>query len=191
MAKYGDLKAVLETQLEELKKMGKSRRAVEADLGYSEHYLDQVLSKGGNKKVIDAVASYKDKLEEDGAADDKTMANSYDGGLPYAKNVSDKEISMQAILSLTRSNEKLANANADLSRSNLELTQLITRFANTAIETSSASPATVADLLVLIAEVGSGKRWHSVDEALAALNKRFFDTQRVGSLSGTQSGSGN
>ena len=40
------------TVLDSLKKKGIDRSAVEAELGYSANYIDQILSKGGNKVVL-------------------------------------------------------------------------------------------------------------------------------------------
>lgn len=113
-----------------------------------------------------------------------------DEGVPY-KSLSDKDISVQAILTLARTNEKFADAaiiqaekdklqaqsQANITQSNLELTALIKRFADSALESAPVSQPMIVDLLGLIAEVASGKTWHSKDEALAALNKRLFDTK--------------
>ncbi len=49
--------------LDDLKKMGKTRRIIEVDLKYSPKYLDQVVSMGGNEKVLQALSLYKDTLE--------------------------------------------------------------------------------------------------------------------------------
>jgi hypothetical protein len=52
------LKEEIELLLESLKNQGISRTAIEEDLGYSENYIDQVLSKGGNKKFLAALKRY-------------------------------------------------------------------------------------------------------------------------------------
>lgn len=58
------LKEQIKAQLNQLKLMGKDRRAIERDLHYSENYLDQVLSKGGNEKVYQALVDYQKYLED-------------------------------------------------------------------------------------------------------------------------------
>lgn len=47
-----EFKKQIELTLNALKKLGLERRAIEKQLGYAEYYIDQVLSKGGNKKVL-------------------------------------------------------------------------------------------------------------------------------------------
>jgi len=47
-----NFKEVIENLLEQLKTIGFDRRSIERELGYKENYIDQLLSKGGNKKFI-------------------------------------------------------------------------------------------------------------------------------------------
>ncbi len=58
-------KDLIKTQLSLLKDMGKSRRQIELDLGYSEHYIDQCLSRGGNESLLNALSNYKSRLERE------------------------------------------------------------------------------------------------------------------------------
>lgn len=58
-----ELKELIKTQLDLLKTMGKDRRTIERELGYSEFYIDQVLSKGGNEKIYQALIDYKERFE--------------------------------------------------------------------------------------------------------------------------------
>lgn len=58
------LKEQIKAQLVHLKLMGKDRRTIERELHYSENYLDQVLSKGGNEKVYQALVDYQKFLEQ-------------------------------------------------------------------------------------------------------------------------------
>ena len=57
------LKELMKSQLDTLKKMGKDRRTIERDLGYSENYLNQALSMGGNEKIYEALIAYQEKFE--------------------------------------------------------------------------------------------------------------------------------
>jgi hypothetical protein len=53
-----DYKKEIESLLEGLKAKGVSRAIIEEDLGYSENYIDQTLSKGGNKKFLQSLKRY-------------------------------------------------------------------------------------------------------------------------------------
>ncbi len=58
-----NFKKLIETQLSLLKTMGKTRREIEKDLGYSEKYIDQALARGGNEALLNALSNYKTNLE--------------------------------------------------------------------------------------------------------------------------------
>lgn len=53
-----DFKQESERLLELLRIEGVDRRKIEKDLGYSENYIDQVLSKGSNKKFVTTLSTY-------------------------------------------------------------------------------------------------------------------------------------
>ncbi len=60
-----DFKKQLLEIIENLKNIGFSRRDIEAEVGYKNKYLDQILSKGGNDKVIKRLNDfYKEKMNE-------------------------------------------------------------------------------------------------------------------------------
>lgn len=59
-----DTKAEIKSLLDDLRKMGKDRRTIERELKYSEFYIDQALSKGGNEKLRQALEDYKNDLEK-------------------------------------------------------------------------------------------------------------------------------
>ena len=48
----------IEELILQLNSIGIDRRAIEADLDYSEFYLDQILSKGGNEKILKRLQKY-------------------------------------------------------------------------------------------------------------------------------------
>jgi hypothetical protein len=56
------IKTDIEALLKELKQQGKDRRTIERELSYSDHYIDQLLSKGGNKRFYGALKHYYDML---------------------------------------------------------------------------------------------------------------------------------
>jgi hypothetical protein len=57
-----DFKKEIESILKELKEAGIDRNRIVKDLGYSKNYIDQVLSKGGNKKFLGKLNSYAKKV---------------------------------------------------------------------------------------------------------------------------------
>lgn len=57
-----NLKEQLEEILDFLKKRGITRSEIEDDLNYSENYIDQALSKGGNKRFLKALEKYKSDI---------------------------------------------------------------------------------------------------------------------------------
>jgi hypothetical protein len=61
-----EFKKSIERLLLDLKHAGFDRRQIEADMGYQENYIDQVVSKGGNKRFLAALEKYcKNILEKD------------------------------------------------------------------------------------------------------------------------------
>jgi hypothetical protein len=58
------IKKEIELLLESLKKIGIERGEIEEAIGYSENYIDQTLSRGGNKKVLGAIKLYAQVLQK-------------------------------------------------------------------------------------------------------------------------------
>lgn len=52
------IKERIEKLLNDLKKLGLDRRTIEREMGYDENYLDQVLSRGGNKRFLATLERY-------------------------------------------------------------------------------------------------------------------------------------
>lgn len=57
-----DINQKIELILEKLKKAGKDRSTIEKDLNYSENYIDQILSRGGNKKFLGVLERYAQNI---------------------------------------------------------------------------------------------------------------------------------
>jgi hypothetical protein len=57
-----DLKKEIEQVLETLKSKGYTRDRIESELKYSKNYIDQTLSKGGNKRFLNAITALNDRL---------------------------------------------------------------------------------------------------------------------------------
>lgn len=79
----------------------------------------------------------------------------------------------EAITSIARSNEVLSQANKKIAESNYDLVQMLKKAtANVPSETSLIGQSKLAEVLVLIAQIGSGqKKWDSFEEALAEVHK--------------------
>lgn len=57
-----DYKKEIEKLLDLLKSVGVTRGKIEADLDYSENYIDQILAKGGNAKFVSNLKRYSDSI---------------------------------------------------------------------------------------------------------------------------------
>lgn len=95
---------------------------------------------------------------------------------------------MAAIISMSESNKLLAESNKTLAKNNEDLIQIF----KTTVDAPQQIPLTLearfAALLELIAQVGTGKHWKSVQEAHAALSKQFYGGQVKKQALGTQKG---
>lgn len=67
-----NIKEEIESILESLKRLGIKRGDIEKALNYSENYIDQTLSKGGNEKFLGALKRYAEEFLPSGS---KSMAN--------------------------------------------------------------------------------------------------------------------
>lgn len=57
-----NFKKDIETLLERLKNKGYTRGEIETELGYAENYIDQALSKGGNRRFLNALGNLDKRL---------------------------------------------------------------------------------------------------------------------------------
>lgn len=57
-----EIKEEIESVLASLKKAGYERGRIEKDLEYSENYIDQTLSKGGNRKFLRSLKNYAERV---------------------------------------------------------------------------------------------------------------------------------
>lgn len=70
-----DFKKEIEKLLLKLKNAGIDRRKIELDLHYKAFYIDQIISKGGNKKFYDRLNEYYTKgIEKSNINTDERMA---------------------------------------------------------------------------------------------------------------------
>lgn len=87
-------------------------------------------------------------------------------------------------------NKSIADANVVLAKNNEELIQLMKKPTESVSEESPLTfQSNLGKLLAAIAQVGSGKRWHSQEEAIAALHKEFYGDLGAKKEAGIRSGS--
>lgn len=99
--------------------------------------------------------------------------------------IEDKPISELSIIhNLVESNKELATANKALSEAHLLIAKDHHEYMNrTTVNTSQGISQEIdtkfSELLELIAEVGSGKKWENTDAAVLELSKRFHGKSQV------------
>lgn len=113
-------KELIKTQLELLKKMGKSRREIEKALKYGDKYIDQALSRGGNESLLNALVAYKQKLEDN--PDFEVNNNELnDTGKVYSSSQDIIELQKQVIADLRAEKLKLLEEIEELKMINRRL----------------------------------------------------------------------
>lgn len=89
-----EIKKEIEEVLDSLKAAGFDRGRIEEDMGYSENYIDQTLSKGGNKKFLRAMIYYRMAMLQN--------------PIPPKNNIDDKERLIQQIEARRKDAEVMA-----------------------------------------------------------------------------------
>lgn len=167
-----DRKKEIETLLNSLKQNGYSRSKIETELNYSENYIDQQLSKGGNNKFLLALRRLHSTVLEKATDVEGLEIEGREGKGKGVQSLPRKDdISLQAIHNLTETgkihaeNQKVMVSNESRLITLLEATVGLTK------DNSIASPAIMSGILVAMAKIGSGKKWHSEEEALRELGR--------------------
>jgi len=157
----------------------------ERSYGFSNGYLGNTNSRGADlsNKILDKFQKahpeiYKKVLGDGGVR--KTPSHGSTG--TQGDNLT------EAILSITRSNEGLVRANTVIAEANLKLAEKVS--ASESEEIPLAVESRFSDLLELIAELGTGTRWKSKQEALAVLSKLWHGKKRDVLKVGIRDGSG-
>jgi hypothetical protein len=111
---------------------------------------------------------------------------------PEVQEKAPEQFTGQALVNLTESNKVLAESNRTLANSHAELVTLVKgAIVRDLPESVQDDSATLKDLLVVIADIGvSAKKWHSKEEALAALHKISVSYLQRKQEEGIRSGSG-
>lgn len=106
----------IEEILEQLKTKGYERSEIEAALNYSENYIDQALSKGGNERFLKALITYNKSVLPKATLKQEN---------PVLQNATTRQnlekLELEDFRELLRNNRDLAAANKDLAAANLKL----------------------------------------------------------------------
>lgn len=154
-------------ELQELYKIYKGKD-LEAALGVSVRSIQNYLKDENPSTPGDDVI---DKIHE-------AFAN-YKEGKPLKSEATDDLIKSDArelaIYNLAESNRLIAASNADLAASNKELVNMVKDnfTANASQQIPQDVHTKLGKLLGFVALVGSGKRWKSLDEAMAVINSEI------------------
>jgi hypothetical protein len=68
-----DLKKEVESLVDSLENLGFTRSRIEKELHYSENYIDQQISKGGNKRFLKALQDLLQKATKEASASDTLL----------------------------------------------------------------------------------------------------------------------
>lgn len=145
--------------------------------GRNEGYISQMKSRISKKKDFQVAKSYIDLLRLKFADD---LAKSNHPQL-NGKNVTLEELlevnSKNAQANLERSISERINAEARNKEAEnfKELVALVKAHSNALLQTNEAFDAKLDRLLGAMAEIGSGKRWHSKQEAAANLHRMVHE----------------
>lgn len=138
---------------------------IETRLGYAKGRFAQAKSKG---QVTDRLLkNISNEFKKELSAIEAPVLN--EEVAEYGHNGS--TLSMKAIVNLTQSNKVLAESNKILAISHSDLVEMVKQSVHAEPGTQSDGLSMFSDLLEVIADVASGKRYKSKQEALAELNK--------------------
>lgn len=171
----------------QIKTYRESRRLTKTEMGKMLNVSSQLLGQyesGRQKPKVDFHTKWKEVFGE------SLIETNVSQG-------TEKELSVSSIMKIAQSNMILAEANktlADahiiLARNNENLIGMVRATESVESEIPLAVQSKLTDLLGLIAEVGSGKRWKSPQEANAELHRRFVGTVKKKKEAGIRSDSG-
>jgi transcriptional regulator with XRE-family HTH domain len=103
-----------------------------------------------------------------------------------------ENITSKTLFNISESNKSLAESNASLARSNEELVRMVKdrSTADAAPQSATVSAAILPPLLGLLFEIGTGKKYHSVEEMQAVWNNRIAESLGLKKETGIQKSSG-
>ena len=149
----------IEELILQLNNIGIDRRAIEADLDYSEFYLDQILSKGGNEKILKRLQKYhieKSNITQIAIPPNRQMDEP-------SQDSNQRERSLHALI---ESNKMLVETNKDL-------TGMLKQSYFNKVSSNSDQHISIILLPYLqkIALAGAGRFWKDEKVGIVELNK--------------------
>jgi transcriptional regulator with XRE-family HTH domain len=103
------------------------------------------------------------------------VSRTIEAQMPNEKSMEIIKGLMESNKVLSESNKTLADAHYLLAKTNSDLAEMAKKATESEPqEIPAAVQSKLVQLLGYIAEVGSGKRWKSIDEAVAALHSEFY-----------------
>ena len=147
----------------QLNSIGIDRRAIEADLDYSEFYLDQILSKGGNEKILKRLQKYR--IEK---------SNTNQIVMPNNKHADEADT-----LQREESMNTLIESNRMLVETNKDLTGMLKQSYSNKVSSNSDqdNSATLKLYLKIIASGGVSKFWKDERAGQLELSKILNEYQ--------------
>lgn len=173
----------LDLLIERIKKVtGLDISQIEEKLGYAKGRIGQAKSKGQvTEKFLNYIQnSFTLELYQGERGNvNEPMINYGAKGESFMQ--------MQAILNLTNSNKVLAESQKVMATIHSDLVELVKKSERASAESSLADLSILSDFLEVLADVASGKRYGSKQQALAELNKFVGAAAAKKKLKGTQS----
>lgn len=185
-----DYKKEIQKLLDFLKKAGHSRADIEEKLGHSENYIDQSLARGGNIKLLRAIQLYKEVVLSKAMyeADDQHKHNIVEEptadyevkdkkGQPFWADwltdilASNRDLS-QGVKDIGAAIKDIAHGNAEA----MDMLKLKT-IGDAGLKMSADLDKRFSDIYMRIAEVGTGKKWPTIEAAVSELNKSVVDPE--------------
>jgi hypothetical protein len=170
-----NLKSEIETVLEELGTKGYTRTDIEKELDYSDNYIDQQLSKGGNQRFLNSLKSLNSRVLQKaifGKATSVTKPETTTNPEPKLTNVDIQKLidsnymMAQAMLEAEKNRTLIAQSNSDLVR-------VVTGGGQR--QNSQDDDARRYAALQILFEVAAGKQWPTKEDAAEAYRTKIAD----------------
>lgn len=157
------------------KNMSQTQMADYIEVGFRTY---QEIEKSGVVKKSDVLSRIKEKtgieaqkIAQPGKINKKVVTEN-------KHEANEKDLPAKAIYNLTESSKDLSEANRILADNESRLISLLETTVGSQKGNPAVAAASVSDLLEWIAEVGSGKKWGSKQEALAELHSFVYGKKK-------------
>ncbi len=172
-----DYKKEIVKLLDFLKSKGHDRASIEKKLGYANNAIDQSLARDGSKKLLMALRLYKEWVLKNSIPTENSEFQVNEDSRNYGENQSFWKTKLSEVLEINRDLsigvKDIGAAVKDIAHSNAQAMELLKY--KTIGDAASGMTADIdrrfSDLYMRLAEIGVGKRWATIEEAVAELNK--------------------